>query len=59
MINYLICIIAIAFGLLRLNQKAAVDPEFKMYGIGIKDLRIMAYLGIAAFAILILFKINS
>ena len=55
-INYLISIAGISFGLVQITKKSATNPNFNLAGFSVKNLRIIAYIGIGIFVLLILLK---
>ena len=57
LINYVIGLVAIVAVLSRVNQKAIQDPSFNINGIGIKNIQMIAYVGIGIFILLILLEI--
>lgn len=58
-LNYIIAILAILYGLSRLNKKATNEPNFSFNGINSKDLKTIAYVAIGIFVLLIFVKLFS
>ena len=56
-LNYLAGILLVSVMLISIERQAGINPGFKMFGMSIKQIRIIAYVAIVAYVILIISEI--